>query len=45
MLHECFLRQLYQVLEAVIKTSPLVFENEGLTVFPLMYDIVLGRLK
>ena len=34
-----------EALEAVIKMSPPVFENEGLTVYPSVYDVVLGRLK
>ena len=34
-----------EALEAVIKMSPPVFENQGLTVYPLVYNEVLGRLK
>ena len=45
MFYRVFPEAVDEALEAVIKTSPPVFENEGLTVYPSVYDVVLGRLK
>ena len=43
--YRVFPKAVDEALEAVIKTSPPVFENKGLTVYPLVYNVVLGRLK